>query len=457
MRMGWMKRAALAAFAASSFGVISAHADDNAAWLKDRQARFAAHQAAHPNPDAEIAEIKAKTAALIAAYVPPSTAEKYADLKARSGALTTAQRAQAQGIFATGFKLWQSGDYASAKEAFNEGLTIDPANGMANYYIGDILSRQNAGGQAAVAMDKAASLAPDTPEAFKAKAALRNLPGADTDPALERAPVIWRASDAPLELWDGADYPEMVVVPAGEYTMGSPVTEANHEKSESPRHRVRIGYSFAVSKYPITVGEFAQFVAETHYDAGNQCYTQQGGSYDMHNGRNWRRPDFDQTSQSPAVCMNYNDAQAYVAWLSQKTGHAYRLLSEAEYEYANRGGSTTAYWWGDDIGKSQADCEGCGSAWDNKQTAPVGSFKPNAFGLYDTTGNVWSWLSDCWNETYNGAPTDGSANAGGDCGQRSLRGGSWSSNPTILRAARRLRRSAGNRYNNYGFRLARTL
>jgi TolA-binding protein len=134
---------------------LATHAQDLSAWQKDRDAKFAAFKAAHPNQDADIAEIKAKTAALIAAYVPPPAPDKYADLRARSASLTPEQKAQAQGIFATGFKLWQSGDYASAKEAFNEGLTIDPANGMANYYIGDILSRQNAGGQAAVAMDKA--------------------------------------------------------------------------------------------------------------------------------------------------------------------------------------------------------------------------------------------------------------------------------------------------------------
>lgn len=470
MRLWWIKFAAAGALACSNFAAVSAHADDTAAWMKDREARFAAYQAAHPNPDAEIAEIKAKTAAMIAAYVPPATPPKYADLYARSAVLAPAQKAQATTMFKAAFGLWQAGDFASAKEGFSQALQIDPASGPGNYYLGDILKREN-NTQAALYLDRAATLAPGTTEAFMAAAALRTLPASETDPALDGAPVIWRTSDMPIELWDGAAYPTMIVVPAGDYTMGSPATEPNHQANESPRHRVRIGYSFAASKYPITVGEFAQFVAETHYDAGNQCYTLQGGNFDNHNGRNWRRPDFDQTSQSPATCMNWDDAQAYVAWLSRKTGHAYRLLSEAEYEYANRAGSMTAYWWGDDPAAACAyangfdqDAKSVNPNWTANTchdgyvfTSPVGSFKPNPFGLYDTTGNVWSWLGDCGNDTYSGAPTDGSANQGGDCTRRLLRGGSWFNFPQFLRAALRIRSLSGFRSFNFGFRVARTL
>ena len=150
-------------------------------------------------------------------------------------------------------------------------------------------------------------------------------------------------------------------------------------------------------------------------------------------------------------------AQAYVRWLSGKTGEEYRLLSEAEWEYVARAGTTTAYWWGDDIGRNRANCDGCGSRWDNRQTAPVGSFSANPFGLHDVHGNVWEWVEDCWNDGYRGAPTDGSAWESGECERRVLRGGSWYSVPELLRSADRDRYSAGGRLNNAGFRVARTL
>ena len=155
-----------------------------------------------------------------------------------------------------------------------------------------------------------------------------------------------------------------------------------------------------------------------------------------------------------------DDAQQYVTWLSAVTGKSYRLLSEAEYEYATRAGTTTAYPWGDDIGKNNANCDGCGSQWDNKQTAPVGSFAPNKFGLYDMVGNLYEWTEDCFHPDYNGAPTDGSAwmkANGGDCSFRIRRGGSWVRPPDDLRSASRLGNNAVNRSNVLGFRVGRTL
>ena len=139
----------------------------------------------------------------------------------------------------------------------------------------------------------------------------------------------------------------------------------------------------------------------------------------------------------------------------------YRLLSEAEYEYATRAGTTTEYPWGDDIGKNKANCKGCGSKWDNSQTAPVGSFLPNMFGLYDTVGNLWVWTEDCWHDNYNGAPADGSAwekGRGTNCGHRVVRGGSWGDTPDNLRAANRNWDTADDREDDYlGFRVVRTL
>jgi formylglycine-generating enzyme required for sulfatase activity len=160
---------------------------------------------------------------------------------------------------------------------------------------------------------------------------------------------------------------------------------------------------------------------------------------------------------TPVTNVTWDDAQQYVAWFSKMTGKPYRLLTEAEWEYAARAGTTTAYSWGDEIGKGNANCNGCGSAWDNRESSPVGSFKPNTFGLYDMAGNVWQWGQDCYHGDYNGAPTDGSAWTTGDCSVRVLRGGSWYVNPRNLRSADRGRNATDFRSTNLGFRVGRTL
>ena len=239
------------------------------------------------------------------------------------------------------------------------------------------------------------------------------------------------------------DCPEMVVVPSGTFTMGSPKSERGHQPAEEPEHQVTIAKAFAVSKYEL---KFADWDA---------CVT--GG------GCNAYKPD-DQGwghGQQPVINVSWEDAQAYVAWFSAVTGKAYRLLSESEYEYATRGGTTTVYPWGDDIKKNaqaMADCNGCGSQWDNKQPAPVGSFAPNGFGLYDMVGNVWEFTQDCLHANYVGAPTDGSAwIAGGNCEARRVRGGSWGINPLLVRSAEHAWDNVGVRSALGGFRVARTL
>ncbi|HEY5411556.1 MAG TPA: formylglycine-generating enzyme family protein, partial [Caulobacteraceae bacterium] len=436
----------------------SAHADDLSNWRAARQAQFASWQAAHPNVEAQLADLKAKTAAMVAAYVPPPSPAKYADLMARSRALRPDQKAQAAQLFFSAFTLWQSGDFASAKEGFTQGLAIDPANGMANYYMGDIRTRDGAKADAALYMDRAKTLAPGTPEALKATAALRDLPAIE-DPNVAQPPVIWRTTSEPVEAWDDPQAPPMVVVPAGEFTMGSPPGEPDRQGDEGPRHRVHIGYALAVSKYPITRAEYAAFVAETRRPDPPSCYTFEGGSWKDQSGRSWRNPGFAQTGSDPAVCISFDDATAYAGWLSQKTGHAYRLLSEAEYEYGARAGSVTAYWWGDDPSvacgfENGADLDlkarfsnftvnACHDGY--AFTSPVGSFRPNPFGLYDMSGDAWSWTADCYSDSYSGAPQDGSANSTGSCGRRVLRGGSWGSGPRFLRAAYRNRNDTGNR------------
>ena len=176
-------------------------------------------------------------------------------------------------------------------------------------------------------------------------------------------------------------------------------------------------------------------------------------------GKNWRNPGFKQSAKEPVVCLSWNDTQRYIKWLSEKTGERYRLPSEAEWEYAARAGSETKYFFGNSTSDLCRSANGAAAetdfSWRNKdcrdgykRTAPAASFTANAFGLYDMHGNVREWTQDCWNDSYKGAPSDGSAWLSGECGRRVLRGGSWLSNPTFLRSANRYRFTTDNR-NNY--------
>ena len=238
------------------------------------------------------------------------------------------------------------------------------------------------------------------------------------------------------------DCPQMIVVPAGSFTMGAPATESHAPgyATEIPQQPVTFSKPFAVSKYELTFAD---------WDA---CVSAGGCNGYKPTDQGWGR------EQRPAINVSWEDAQQYVAWLSEVTGKTYRLLSESEYEYAARAGTTTAYPWADYIGKNNANCDGCGSKWDSTQTAPVGSFAPNQFGLFDMVGNVWEWTEDCGHKNYNGAPADGSAwITGGDCSNHVVRGGSWISPPDELRSARRRGFTADFRLVGLGFRVARTL
>jgi formylglycine-generating enzyme required for sulfatase activity len=235
----------------------------------------------------------------------------------------------------------------------------------------------------------------------------------------------------------GEDCPEMIVVPPGEFTMGSPATETGRLGNEGPQHPVTIGHPFAASKFDLTFNDWDACVSV------GGCVKVSDSGY----GRGTR----------PVINVSWDDAQQYVAWFSRMTGRPYRLLTEAEWEYAARAGTTTAFYWGEDIGKGNANCKGCGSEWDNRETSPVGSFKPNAFGLYDMAGNVWQWMQDCYHEDYSNAPNDGSAWTLGDCSIHVDRGGSAFTDPQRLRAAARGRSSSVSRSNDLGFRLARTI
>jgi formylglycine-generating enzyme required for sulfatase activity len=236
--------------------------------------------------------------------------------------------------------------------------------------------------------------------------------------------------------------PDMIVIPAGMFSMGSPnPTAAVVLLSEEPQHVVKFSKSFAVSKFELT------------FDQWDTCVTYGDCIIGVSDGGFGR-------GNQPVINVTWDDAKRYVAWLSKMTGQPYRLLTEAEYEYATRAGTQTAYPWGDEIvvgNKVMASCNGC----DGKmqiQTASVGSFGPNGFGLYDMVGNVWEWVEDCEHKNYIGAPTDGSAwTDGGNCHMRVARGGSWIDAPDKLRSANRDSGAADDRANFLGFRIARTL
>ncbi len=239
----------------------------------------------------------------------------------------------------------------------------------------------------------------------------------------------------PLTTFKDCDVcPEMVVIPAGSFMMGS-----NDFNEEKPIHRVTIRKPFAVGKYAVTFREWDACTA----DGGCKGYRP--------HDEGWGRGD------RPVINVNWKDAQAYLRWLSRKSGAEYRLLSEAEWEYAARAGTTTRYYWGDKLGSGNANCRVCGSQWDAKQTAPVGSFRANAFGLYDVLGNVWEWVEDCYHSSYTGAPSDGGAWTSGDCSERVLRGGTWASPPWYVRSTFRRRGRPEHRVEFRGIRVARTL
>jgi formylglycine-generating enzyme required for sulfatase activity len=276
------------------------------------------------------------------------------------------------------------------------------------------------------------------------------------------------------------DCPEMVVVPAGSFTMGSPESDSGLRpaigRDERPQHLVTISRPFAVGRVHVTVDQFAAFVRETGYDAGAWCFD----ASSPHADRSWRNPGFAQEGSHPAVCLSWNNARAYVDWLVKKTGKPYRMLTEAEWEYATRGrtspGDYPRFWFGDDEKelcrygngadqKTRDSIEGlegvtaapCNDGY--AYTSPAGHYEPNAFGLYDMFGNARQWTADCWHESYKGAPDDGSAWTTGSCSVgRVVRGGSWHNGPDALRSTRRGWGSAPNqRYDQIGLRVGRTI
>ena len=239
-----------------------------------------------------------------------------------------------------------------------------------------------------------------------------------------------------------------VIAPAS-FKMGSAPGNVAGNGDESPVHRVTFARPFAVAIHEVTRGEFARFVADTGYDTGSECQVVREDRWQVVAGTSWKNPGFPQTDTDPVVCVSWIDANEYIAWLGGKSGRKFRLLSESEWEFLAVVGSA-----GSVIGPGTANYDAQDS-W--KYTAPVGSFAADAFGLQDVLGNVWEWLEDCYYESYDAAPTDGSARTDNCSGKRSLRGGSYGDAADLLRPAYRLRGPEGGRYATLGFRLARNL
>jgi sulfatase modifying factor 1 len=271
--------------------------------------------------------------------------------------------------------------------------------------------------------------------------------------------------------------PLMVVVPAGTFTMGTERLAVESDGREGPpQHSVTFAKPFALGAYDVMRGEFAQFVRATDYQTKRGCnVVDSEGRWITDPDKDWHNPGFKQTDRDPVVCVSWHDAQAYILWLNRKVASndpgrgPYRLPSEAEWEYGVRAGSTTSYYWGPEASHELANygiehCGPCGARKEGRDqwyfTSPVGSFPPNAFGLYDASGNVWQWTQDCMHYSFDGAPADGSAwttDTNRACYNRVLRGGSWLDPGFLLTIFVRNPWAPDDRNYANGFRVARTL
>jgi formylglycine-generating enzyme required for sulfatase activity len=265
---------------------------------------------------------------------------------------------------------------------------------------------------------------------------------------------------------DFDEAPEMVVVPGGHFTMGSPPDEVGRDADEGPQREIVFAHSFAVSKLAVTREQYAEFVQATARPDGPDCYSDKGhaGTWKVEPGLTWRDPGFEQTDLDPAVCINLDEIHAYIDWLNAKAGGGYRLITEAEYEYAARAGAETRYPWGDTITHAQANfgsdpcCHGAAEGADHwVYTSPGGAFGANAFGISDMQGNVWEFVADCYTPSLALVPADGSAVVTDPCEKLVIRGAGWDDPPAYLRTANRYKQLPALRGNVTGFRVAKTL
>ena len=279
-------------------------------------------------------------------------------------------------------------------------------------------------------------------------------------------PADWsceRPGSFPLSEYRGADYGKpatrpkpkvnydrlyrlnMVRIAPGSFQMGAPPDEAKRESNEGPVQTVTINYPFEVGKYEITFAQWGMCVQ----DGGCRGY--------YPDDQGWGR------GNRPVINLSFDQARSYIRWLNRKTGRRYRLLSEAEWEYVARAGQQTPFYTGERISSGQANFNGVETYNGSdpgvyrRRTLPVGQFPPNQFGVHDILGNALEWTQDCWNDSHEGAPNNGAARRDGDCNFRVMKGGSWVSHPYQLRAAKRIKYITDYGYEDYGFRIARTL
>ncbi|MDE0702554.1 MAG: SUMF1/EgtB/PvdO family nonheme iron enzyme [Rhodospirillaceae bacterium] len=328
----------------------------------------------------------------------------------------------------------------SAAECYRHVLVLDPSNRAARTGLRKI--GETVGSRARAALRRG-----DLAEARRLLGILqRVVPGAPVIAALQREIAAAQQRRRIVVMKPGRQFkhcsacPQMVALPTGSFTMGSPPNEFGRKDREGPRRVVRFRKQFAVGKHEVT---FAQWDA---------CEAAGGCGNHFPGDATWGR------GNRPVINVSWRDAKRYVRWLSAVTGKPYRLLTEAEWEYAARAGSRTAYGWGAFVGRNRANCKGCGSRWGGRKTARVGSFAKNRFGLHDMHGNVREWVEDCSHGSYRGAPKDGRAwTDSGDCRKRMKRGGSWRDRPERVRAASRIATKFKERDRKTGFRVALTL
>lgn len=352
----------------------------------------------------------------------------------------------AQDLFFDGYALLQAGKPAEAAEKFESGLQQEPDNALVHYLLGESYLAIGKRDAAIESLRAAVESDPASEAGRNARTRLADIPGY----RLARGPLATLPPGS--EFRDCEVCPSMVIVPAGKGLVGSPAGEAGRSDDESPQHAVNVSRPFALARHEVSYAE---------WDA---CVRARACAAPADPG--WGR------GARPVVNVSWQDARAYVTWLARKTGRPYRLPSEAEWEYAARGGVPQSRYWGDaleracmfanvyDVSASrkyndQRPAFGCDDV--HTETALGGQFKPNRFGLHDMLGNVWEWVSDCYHASYQGAPVDGSAWEHGECSSRVIRGGSWDNGPSDVRAARRAAHPVDTRIVDLGFRVARTL
>jgi formylglycine-generating enzyme required for sulfatase activity len=273
----------------------------------------------------------------------------------------------------------------------------------------------------------------DAPNAAPAPASRPAPVKAAAVPAAPAAPASARAAATGTEIKDCAACPTLVSLPGGVFTMGNNASDP----SEKPAHQVGIDAPFAIGRYEVTVQEWNACVAA-------------GGCQKVETPANT-------PPNAPMRDVSWDDAQQYAKWLGTVSGKPYRLPTEAEWEFAARGGTTTRYWWGEQMAQGKASCKECGKPWQEDAPATVGSFAANPYGLYDTSGGVWEWVADCWHNNFKGAPADARAWDAPDCRVRVIRGGSWREGAPYMVASTRFKYDAGVRHSQNGFRVARSL